>query len=463
MRILPLLCGVLVLAGCASVSTPEALRSDVDQLAAGRTGVAPGAPRQTLQQLLARRPLDADSAVRIALLNSPALEASLAALSISDAERVQAAQLPNPHFSLGRLHEGQVLEIERMLSFNVIQLVTLPWRAQYASQSLQLARLRAAQEVIRTAADTRKAWFHAVAARQTAQYLRDAREAAEAGAELARRMARVGNWSRLQQAREQATLADLAAQLARAEQAAVSEREKLTRLMGLWGADADYRLPDRLPDLPEALPDPGDIEATALRERIDVRAARDESRYVASSLGFTRATGVIDALTLGAVRKTNFDDATGERETGRGFELELPLPVFDWGQARSARAEATYLQSAARVRDVAVRARSEAREAWHGWRSAHDVAKHYRDEIVPLRKFIVDETQLRYNGMLASVWDLLGEARNHIAAVNNAITAQRDFWLADTDLRTALTGTSPGALAAMGSAAAAPAAASGGH
>ena len=460
---LSLLGAALLLAGCAAPSGPEALRRDVEQLTAARTGVAPAAPRETLQQLLARQPLDADAAVRIALLNSPALEANFAALSISDAERVQAAQLPNPHLSLGRLREGQTLEIERMLSFNVVQLLTLPWRAQYANQSLQLARLRAAQEVIRTAADTRKAWFQAVAARQTAQYLRDAREAAEAGAELARRMARVGNWSKLQQAREQATLADISAQLARAEQAAVAEREKLTRLMGLWGADANYTLPERLPDLPKELAPAGDVEATALRERIDVRAARDESRYVASSLGLTRATSVIDALTLGVVRNTTFDNAHGEKETARGFEVELPIPLFDWGQARTARAEATYLQSVARVRDVAVRARSEAREAWHGQRTAYDVAKHYRDEIVPLRKFIVDETQLRYNGMLASVWDLLGEARNHIAAVNNAIAAQRDFWIADTDLRSALTGTSPGALAAMSAGSASPAAASGGH
>lgn len=462
MRILALV-AALALAGCASTLPPEALRSQVDQLTAGRTGVAPGAERATLQDLLARQPLDADTAVRIALLNSPGLQVQLAALSISDAERVQAAQLPNPHFSLGRLREGQVLEIERMLSFNVLSLLTLPWRAEYANQGLQLARLRAAQEVIRTAAETRKAWIAAVAARQTADYLRDAREAAEAGAELARRMARVGNWSKLQQAREQATLADVAAQLARAQQSALAEREKLTRLLGLWGADAQYTLPDRLPELPKALPDRGDIEATALRERLDVRAARDESRYVASSLGYTRATGVVDALTLGLVRKTTFDDGSGERESGRGFELELPVPLFDWGQARNARAQATYLQSVARVRDVAVRARSEAREAWHGWRTAYDLARHYRDEIVPLRRFIVDETQLRYNGMLASTWDLLGEARNQIAAVNEAIAAQRDFWIADTDLQTALTGTSPGALAALGTGAGAPAAASGGH
>ena len=252
MRLLLLSCA-LALAGCATTQSPEALRADVDRLAEGRTGVAPAETGATLQSLLAKQPLDADSAVRIALLNSPGLDATLAALAISDAERVAAAQLPNPHFAFARLREGQVLEIERMISFNVLSLVTLPWRAQYANQSLQLARLRAAQEVIRTAADTRKAWFNAVAAQQTAAYMRDAREAAEAGAELARRMARVGNWSKLQQAREQAVLADISAQLARAQQAALSEREKLTRLMGLWGQDATSVLPERLPDLPEQL------------------------------------------------------------------------------------------------------------------------------------------------------------------------------------------------------------------
>ena len=384
------LCAALLLAGCASTTPPAALQRDVQQLAAGRAGVPATPVSETVQQLLARQPLDADAAVKIALLNSPALEASLAALSISDADRVAAAQLPNPHFSFARLREGQTLELERMLSFNVLHLLTLPWRARYADESLQLARMRAAQEVIRTAAETRKAWIQAVAARQTAQYLRDAREAAEAGAELARRMARVGNYSKLQQAREQSTLADVAAQLARAEQAALAEREKLTRLMGLWGTEAQYTLPDRLPELPAQLPQRADIEASALAERLDVRAARDEARFVAGSLGFTRATGVLDALTLGAVYNTDFDDAEGTRENKRGFEIELPVPLFDWGQARTARAQATYMQSVARVRDVAMRARSEARESWHGWRTAFDLAKHYRDEVVPLRKFIVD-------------------------------------------------------------------------
>ena len=455
-----------ILAGCTTVS-PDALRADVDRLAQGRLGeVAPARPGQSrseaVQGLLAAGPLDAPAAVRVALLNSQSLQASLTTLEISEAERVQAGIPANPLLAVSRLREDQFVEIERLISFNVLNLLTLPWRVKYAGQKTELAKLQAAQAVIQHAANTRKAWFNAVAAQQAANYLRDAKEAAEAGAELARRMAKVGNWSRLQQAREQATLADIAAQLARAQQSAVAEREKLTRLMGLWGPQAQYTLPDRLPDLPDVLPERTEIEARALRERLDVRAAKDEARYVADSLGFTRVTGAINVLELGYQRNTTFDHASGHKEVARGPEIEVTLPLFDWGQGRGARAQATYRQAAANVGAVAVQARSEVRESWHGWRTSYDVARHYRDEIVPLRKFINDETVLRYNGMLSSVWELLAEARNHIAAVNNSVAAQRDFWITDTDLNTALTGTSPGTLATLG-AAAQPAAAAQGH
>jgi len=457
---------LVLLAGCGAVA-PDALRADVDRLVQGRLGEVAPAPAgqsqaEAVQTLLARDVLDAPAAVRIALINSPALQSSLATLEISEAERVLAGVPPNPLLAVSRLREGRQLEIERLLSFNVLNLLSLPWRSRYAGQKTELAKLQAAQAVIQHAARTRKAWINAVAAQQTANYLGEAREAAAAGAELARRMAKVGNWSRLQQAREQATLADIAAQLARARQAALSEREQLTRLMGLAGGQARYTLPERLPDLPRELRDRPDIEAQALRERLDVRAAKDEARYVADSLGFTRVTGAINTLELGWRRNTTFDNAAGSRESAGGPELEVTLPLFDWGQARAARAEATYRQAAAKVGAVAVQARSEVRESWHGWRTSHDVARHYRDEIVPLRKFINEETVLRYNGMLASVWELLGETRNHVAAVNNAIAALRDFWIADTDLETALTGTSPGALAAM-SAAAGPASPAQGH
>ncbi|RZI97136.1 MAG: TolC family protein [Variovorax sp.] len=441
-----LLAASLALAGCASLS-PDGGSADVQSLVGanpllgGATVQRPAATADAVDALLAR-PLDAEAAVRVALLNSPRLQDAFATLQLSDAERVQAASLPNPVFAFGRLREGSALEIDRALRLNVINLIALPWQAKWAGQRHEAAKLEAAQRVLQVAADTRRAWVRAVAAQQSLAYLRDAKDAAEAGAELAHRMAAVGNWSALQRTREQLLLADAAAQLARAEQAAVAGREQLARMLGLDRRQAaSLALPDRLPPLPAAAPDAGDVQALALRDRLDVRAAEAQNTATANALGLTRATRVINAMEVGAVRNTVFGNGPDRaRSTERGFELELPIPLFDWGQASNARAEALYLQSAARVRDTGVRAASEARESFAQWQSAYAIARRYQDEVLPLRRQVNDEMVLRYNGMLSSVWDLLGETRASMLAVSAAIEAQRDFWLADTDLQLAITG-----------------------
>jgi outer membrane protein, multidrug efflux system len=447
-----------VLAGCSSLSPDGGVSSVQDQTVLSfkaygvqdaKLATAPTEQTDTAVKTMLAAPLTMDNAVRIALLNSPVISSSMAQLRISEADRVQAATLPNPHFSFMRAVEGDKVMLERAIGLNIMGIIALPWRSQWQGQQLEVAKLLAAQDVIRLAADTRKAWISAVAAQQTAHYAAQAKLAAEAAGELARRLARVGNWSKLNQAKEQAILADAATMQAKAENMAFSEREKLIRLMGLWGEQTRFQLPDRLPDLPKEVRDSQGIEAQALSQRLDVRAAAMQAKYMADSLGLVKASGFLNALDLKLIRETTTDQTTGDKEKLRGWELELPIPIFDWGGAANARSQAAYMQSVAQVRKSAIMARSEAREAWHSYRTAHDIAKHYRDEIVPLRKFINDENLLRYNGMLLGVFDLMNDTRMNIMAVSACIDALRDFWLIETDLQTALTGTSPGGLAGL--------------
>ena len=325
---------LVALTGCATLS-PDGDLGALQQLTQGKTAgidAALAANPHAIADLLTQ-PLSAEAAVRLALLNNPQLQTSLATLGVSDADRVQMGRLPNPHFAIGRFTEGDTREIERMLRFNVLGLLALPWRAQWQGQQHEIAKLQAAQDVVRLAADTRKAWITAVAAQQSALYLRDVKEAAEAGAELARRMARVGNWSRLEQAREQVLLAEATTQLARAQNVAFSTREKLTRLMGLWGTQTNLTLLDRLPNIPKTATEMTDIEAQALRERLDVRAAVARTGYIARQEGFDKVAGYFDGLALGDTRNTTFNNVSGSQSVKRGWERELPLPLFGWGGA----------------------------------------------------------------------------------------------------------------------------------
>jgi outer membrane protein TolC len=262
--------------------------------------------------------------------------------------------------------------------------------------------------------------------------------AAAAAAELARRMARAGNFPRITEMREQVFYAETVAQLARARQAAIAERERLTRLMGLYGDDVRFKLPERLPDLPASPPELKDAEQTAVAQRLDIQAARRESEGLAESLGLTKATRFINVLELGPAR-TKEDPEPWKS----GYELSLEVPIFDWGSAKVARAEATYMQSVQRIAEAAVNARSEVRESYSAYATAYETAKHYRDEIVPLRKKISEESLLRYNGMLISVFELLADAREQVVSVNAYIDALKEFWRADTGLQNALGGRLP--------------------
>ncbi|MEQ1773505.1 MAG: TolC family protein [Burkholderiales bacterium] len=399
------------------------------------------AARAATRELLAK-PLSADDAVKVALLNNRGLQAAYSDLGIGEADVVQAGRLRNPGFSFTRLRRADEIEIERTFLIDVLGLVTMPLRSDLEKRRFALTQGRVAAEVLQTAADTRRAWYAAVAAQESETYMAQVKQAAEASAELARRMTAAGNFSKLDHAREQVFYAEAAAQLARAQQNAVSQREQLTRLMGLWGEDTTFRIPGRLPTLPKTARDIRDLETKTISSRLDVKGAMQEAENLAATLGLTRATGFINVFEVGYQRNSASNQP---RQTG--YEIELRLPIFDWGGAKVARAEHTYMQAVHRAADIAVRARSEVREAYSAYRTAFDLAQHYRDEIVPLRKHISEEVLLRYNGNLMSVFELLADARQQIAAVSATIDAQRDFWLAETALNLALTGKSPGVMA----------------
>ena len=436
---------VTLLGGCATFSKDGGFDS-VAQVAQARLGNEVKLLRSSadaialdakIKSLLAA-PLTADSTVQIALLNNRGLQAGYAELGIAEADLVQAGRLQNPGFDFSRVTQGAETMIERTFTMSVLNLIMLPQISRLEQQRFETVKLQVADQVLHLAAETRKAYFEAVAAQQGVVYAQQVNAAAEAGATLASRMARVGNWSKLDQNREQVFYAEAAAELTHAETESVMAREKLARLMGLWGADAQFQLPEQLPDLPTAPLEMRDAETIALNQRLDIQAQRLQTTNLAASLGLTRTTRFLNVLDLGYIRNS---DSGQPRATG--YELSLEIPIFDWGGARVAKAEAIYMQSVNQLAETAVNARSEVRERYLGYRSAYDLARHYRDNIVPLRKQIAEENLLRYNGMLLSVFELLADAREQVTSVNGYINALRDYWVAETDLAAALGGNLP--------------------
>jgi outer membrane protein TolC len=389
---------------------------------------------------LAKRVLTADAAVQIALLNNRGLQAAYNELGIAEAVRVQASLPPNPTFTIERLAGPVEIEIEKRIVANILSILTLPARAEIAADRFRQAQLRAAEETLRIAQEARRAFYRAVAARELASFLAQSQSAAESATQIARRLGETGAINKLDQAREQVFYAEITAQLATARQRASSERERLARIMGFWGRDLDFKLPGSLPALPRRPQSLPAIETEAVARRIDLQIARIELAALSRNLGLTEATRFINLLEVSGISQTKIERETGHREKNRGFELELQIPIFDGGEVRVRQASETYMQAVNRLVDRAVAVRSEARDAYRTYRSTYDIAAHYRREVLPLRKIISDETLLRYNAMQIDVFSLLAEARQRIAATTAAIEAQREFWLAKTNLLSAVVG-----------------------
>ena len=449
--VLLLMC-LIALGGCAQFSADGGVGkvSDLAGLNIARVTDATSAKKIADETRLAlAQELTADTAVRIALLNNQALQASLAELGISEADMVRAGRLPNPFLSFSRL-SGANVEIERAIGFDFLALLTMPKRIKIERQRFLQVQQQAALQAVQLAINTRRAYFNAVAATEAAFYLQQATEATAAGAELAAEMKKAGNWSALDAMRQQALFNDALTQSELAGQARLAAIEALSQLLGQDDAAA-LKLPARLPDIPAALEKIENPAQLAIDQRLDVQIARTNTIALAETLGLAKSTAMVDAIRLTYQNKS----ATGE-PLADGFGVSLMLPLFDWTHAKSRRAQEQYLQAVYRSADVAIRARSDARTAYAARKTAHALALHYRDTVVPTRKQISDETLLRYNGMLISVFELLIDARNQILAVNSAIQASRDYWLAESNWQMALHG---GAIVINASPAAAPAAA----
>lgn len=443
-----------LLAGCASFSPDGGMSAVADRVGAetrlDAVKVADDAQdiaaADRARALLAKG-LNADRAVQVALLRNKGLQAAYNDLGISEARYVADSLPPNPSASILSVRGVMTLDIERRLVADLLSLATLPARRDIAEVQWRLARQSAISNTLRLAADVRRQYWKAVAARAQTRYLSQARATVETTAELARKLGETGALSKLDQAREFAFYAELSAQLARARTQEKIEKERLTRLMGLWGDDIRFAAPPSLPRLPRRLSPYRDLEPAALARRIDIAMARADLERTAKSLGLTQATRFVNALSVSGAENvswtTTVDQSgavTTERARLRGYEAAFDIPIFDFGQARTREAEETYMRAVNRLVEKGVNARSEVREAYTAYSGAFGVARLYASRVLPLRKTIQDESLLRYNGMLTDLFALLQDARARIQSNVAAIDAQRDFFIAETNLNAAMLG-----------------------
>jgi outer membrane protein TolC len=434
----------LAVAGCAQFSRDGGFdavaRSTRDRIGSEvRWARTPEERAKSARQIavLLQHPLSVNDAVQIALLGNAALQASFEELGISESDLVQSGRLPNPGLTFRRAASGGLYDIEETLSVNVVALLSAPSRHRIQERRFQETQHAVALEVVQLAGRTREAYYTALAASQSVRYREEVRAAAEAGAELARRMRAAGNWNRLDEARERGFYDDATLSLERARLAEAVAHENLARLLG--SASDNFELVERLPDLPPNIEEALDFEKTALAGRIDLALMRTRVDALAANLHLTRSTRFIDVLEAGPTR---IKQGPASEPYEAGYEVSLQVPIFDTGAARVRKAEAIYAKAVEEFRQAAIDARAELHAAYARYRTSHEIAERERDEVVPLRQSISREDIKLYDASQISVFDLLADARLQSAGVDDYIQSLRDFWIAQSALDTALVGPS---------------------
>src|SRR5207244_9883127 len=137
-------------------------------------------------------------------------------------------------------------------------------------------------------------------------------EATERSAETALKMKEAGNLRTLDLANEQAMHAQAKIELAKAQSEAVQSREKLNKFMGAFGAQTNWTVTSRLPELPGGEVSTSQLESRAIQQRLDLAAARQEFIAQARSLRIARA----DAILQQAEFRAHY-----EREINSGYAV----------------------------------------------------------------------------------------------------------------------------------------------
>lgn len=296
-------------------------------------------------------------------------------------------------------------------------------------------RARTDIAMIEFSRDIQRAWIGAVAARQTRGHAQRAFDTAAMAAELAVRMTQVGNWGQDRLLREQLALREAEVELARARQEAATRDEALVRQLGRWGSSTETALPGQLPELPDTPVAADGLEADALRAHPQLKLAAIDAERAQRGLG---------AQTLEAWNQLTREAIAGIPDSTAGdahplARLVTAAPVLDLRRAALGHEAERTARAHSEATRLAVKIRSNVREAYHQYRIAHDLALQARHAL-QLRVAAQEDMLLRYNGMLKSTWDLLAAARERLAGEASAVAALRDFWLAHANLQAVLAG-----------------------
>ena len=440
---------ILILSGCTSYKFEDSLtkiNSNKNIVIAGKITAAINQEQQNEllnnSKTLLKSEVGEKEAVELMLSKSPSFQSLLFKYRGSGSAAAQKGRISNPVFSFERMVKGSEIEYGRFLSFGLLDLLSLPTKQKSSKLAIDLNDINFASEIYGAINDLRMSWLEAVASEQQLTLYDNAFIALSANAELAKRMKKTGNMTTSDRIRQQLIYSESTIALAKAKMRKISSRENLIRKIGLTKSEAkNLTIPKQLPELPKA---PIAIEkiANKISDRFDVKTARIEYELLLEQLGVEKINSYTD-IEFGYRNDRIKDD--GVISNKKGYELEIKIPIFDWGNLQRDTIQAELIAKQKIYENVILTAASEFREAYQNYRTAFDIAKHYYDQIIPMHETLLEEATYNYNGMIIGVFELMQSGLEKSTAEIKAIDALQNLFTAELNLNSVAVGRKFGA------------------
>jgi cobalt-zinc-cadmium efflux system outer membrane protein len=381
---------------------------------------------------LVKKPLSLASAVQIALLNNRDLQATFGEIGIAQSDVIEAVTVPNPSVDFDVQFPAAAASASRygwLVAQEFVQILTTPLRKKIALEQMEAAQLRIAAQTLELVAEVKTAYFTTQADQQLLARLKMVQETNAAALNLAQRQFQAGNTTEFALLQSQSSYSQGRLDLLKAETDLRSQREELTRLLGLWGEDTDWEIKGDILPIPDRDFNSKELESLAIAQRLDLQAAHRNLTSLVSALGLTKSLRWVPLLSVGFSGEKDVDGALN-----LGPSISLEIPIFNHGQSRMVRGEAQISMAENKLEALAVDIRSRVRELRDRVLSLSETAKFYHDELLPLRIRMVNQAILEYNAMQFSPYELFLTKSQELEAERGYIDALRGYWVARAQL-----------------------------